>query len=375
MPEMCDEEDLVFRPLVAADLPQLHRWVSAPHARRWFGGERSFDELAGEYGPVIDGRVPIRAFVVIAGRRPIGMVEWVRVGDFPHFQQACGVEDPRTANCDVVIGEEDVVGRGFGPRLVRAFLDRVIFADPAVPACVIDPEPGNAIAIRAYEKAGFGFVRALPDDGEGNGVYLMSVGRDQPADAVVSLVNVGDGLYVRPARQHELGVAVDIDDDSWTLLVERDARFALDLADDDPFVVAEMARWAEAARDTRLLFACGPTGEPVGFAALGVIDAHPHLLQLSVRRAWSRRGIGRALLERAVRWSVREGELWLTTYRSVPWNAPWYQRQGFTPADPSEIGPQLQAILRNERVALPDVDERVAMIYRLRSKTWRTSRL
>lgn len=360
---MSGETEVVFRPLLTADLPLLARWFNASHARRWFGNGRSADDIAAEYVPVIDGAVPIRAFVVVVGRRPVGMVEWVRMGDFPDFQRAYGVEDPNTANCDVLVGEPDLVGRGFGPRMVRAFLERVVFADPRVSACVIDPEPDNAIAIRAYEKVGFGFLRALPDDGEGNPVYLMGLGRDELTGTVAAPVGP-ERFFLRPGREHELAVAVAIDDDAWTLLVDRDARFALDLADDHPFVVAETARWGEALRDGRLVFACSPAGEPVGFAALGVVDGHPHLHQLSVRPAWARRGIGRALLERAQHWSVRPGELWLTTYASVPWNAPWYERQGFVRTSPVDCGPQLRATLHDECVVLPSIDERVAMVYR-----------
>ena len=46
-----------------------------------------------------------------------------------------------------------MLDRGHGSALIRAFADR-LFAS-GTPRVVIDPDPANARAIRAYEKAGF----------------------------------------------------------------------------------------------------------------------------------------------------------------------------------------------------------------------------
>jgi len=175
-----------------------------------------------------------------------------------------------------------------------------------------------------------------------------------------------DEFPIRPGHENELALALDIDDDACVMFVDFDPRFDLSLPDDHPFVVAERSRWADAARLGRLLFACTPSAEPVGFVALGYVDGQPIVEQLSVRRAWTRRRIGRALLDRARRWSTGSGQLWLTTYASVPWNGPWYERMGFTRADPATCGPELLARFEHERDALPAADQRVAMVYRHR---------
>jgi hypothetical protein len=79
-----------------------------------------------------------------------------------------------------------------------------------------------------------------------------------------------------------------------------------------------------------------------------------------------KRGIGRAMVERAKHWSVRSGELWLTTYAAVPWNEPWYSRLGFVRVPDEEVGRELRDILAAERAALPSNEARVAMVYRHR---------
>jgi aminoglycoside 6'-N-acetyltransferase len=176
-PGVLDPELLDFRPLTRADLPRLCDWINAPHARRWFGQGRSLASVVDEYTPYIDGTTPIHPLLVSYAKRPIGMISWERFGDFPDFMRAYGVSDPDAVNCDVLIGDVDFVHRGLGAPLLRRFLREIIFSDPRYTSCIIDPMPENLGAIRAYEKAGFRYLRTVADDGEGNAVCLMELAR------------------------------------------------------------------------------------------------------------------------------------------------------------------------------------------------------
>ncbi len=352
-----------FRPMTREDLPMVLAWHDAPHARRFFGRGKTFEEITEEYLPYIRGEIPIYPYVALHDGQPIGMMSWERLGDFPEVQEAYGVTDPDASNCDVLLGESSAVHRGLGARMIEAFLERIVFADPRITSCVIDPETENFIAIRAYEKAGFRFVRAAADDLDGASVYLMELRREELGAPRAPIP------YLRPARPDEVELAIAIDEDACTAYT--DAGLVDELADDDPFNLAEAALWAEAARAGRMLFACSPEGEPVGFIALGFIDGRPHLEQISVRRAWMRRGIGRLLLDRAKHWSVRPAELWITTYDAfIPWNEPWYARAGFTRVAPADLGPELRATLEAEGRALPEPEHRIAMVYRHPRERW-----
>ena len=57
------------------------------------------------------------------------------------------------------------------------------------------------------------------------------------------------------------------------------------------------------------------------------------------------RGLGRALVGAIERWASENGvvELTLTTYREVPWNAPFYMRLGFAIIEPAELDAELSA--------------------------------
>ena len=53
-----------------------------------------------------------------------------------------------------MIGVSGMVGRGHGSAFIRAFVEDLL-TTAGTPRVVTDPDPKNARAIRAYEKAGF----------------------------------------------------------------------------------------------------------------------------------------------------------------------------------------------------------------------------
>jgi len=80
-------------------------------------------------------------------------------------------------------------------------------------------------------------------------------------------------------------------------------------------------------------------GSPaVGFAHVLEVEGEAHLELLAVRRDHGRRGIGTALVRAATLEARRRGHrrLTLSTYRDVPWNAPFYARLGFAELDRPE---------------------------------------
>jgi len=348
-----------FKPLSENDIERLYKWFNAPHVGPWFGRGRTIEEVAEEYLEYIQGKVPIYAYIVCHEKKPIGMLNWERFGDSPEFQRLYEVDDPNTANCDMLIGEPDAAHRGWGVTILRKFLEQIVFANDLITACVIDPVPDNPIAIRMYEKVGFRFVRALPEDGDGNALYLMELTRAQLQQPPPT----NPEIYIRPARDTELATAMEIDNDACTRYAE--VGLHIELGDDDPFVIDETARWAAALGKGRMLMACTSAGEPIGFIVFDIVDGRPFIEQVSVRRAWMNRGVGRLLVERAKRWSIRAGELWLTTYGDgVAWNKPWYERLGFVEVKDSDCGSELAAILAAERAALPAGERRLAMVFR-----------
>lgn len=86
-------------------------------------------------------------------------------------------------------------------------------------------------------------------------------------------------------------------------------------------------------------------GRAVGFALVERLDDMLWLCELSVDPDHGRRGIGAALLEAIVDLARRDGlaAVGLSTFRHVPFNAPFYARRGFAEIAPEAVGPSLHA--------------------------------
>ncbi len=121
--------------------------------------------------------------------------------------------------------------------------------------------------------------------------------------------------------------------------------------------------FTRACREERLWVALAATGEPVGFAHAGVMGQAAHLLEIDVHPAHGRRGLGRALVERVASWAEAGGfgELTLSTFRDIPWNAPFYARIGFSALSEHDLTPALRRVLEREVELGLERARRVAM--------------
>jgi GNAT superfamily N-acetyltransferase len=105
-------------------------------------------------------------------------------------------------------------------------------------------------------------------------------------------------------------------------------------------------------------------GQVAGFV-LGAVEARDlFFAQLSVRPRFARREIGGRLLEafRIRANEARRERLTLSTFRDLPWNAPYYRRLGFEILPTSELPDYLRAHRRLEAAANLDLDRRVCMV-------------
>lgn len=103
--------------------------------------------------------------------------------------------------------------------------------------------------------------------------------------------------------------------------------------------------------------------KPVGFLAAERFGPELHIWELSVREEWQGRGIGRRLLAETCVLAATAGlrAATLTTFRDVPWNAPFYAKVGFAILEGDEIDERLAKILAYEReLGLPG-ERRCAM--------------
>lgn len=110
---------------------------------------------------------------------------------------------------------------------------------------------------------------------------------------------------------------------------------------------------------------------PAGYVVVQVLDdalageagAALHVEQVSVDPEFARRRFGRRLIEHVADEARARDvpSLTLTTFRDVPWNAPYYARCGFRVVPDEEMGPGLRRIRADEAALGLDVEPRVAM--------------
>ena len=122
-----------FRPLAESELPLLRTWLEREHVRLWWR-EPIEDELAQEL---------IGRFVIVVDGRSAGMIQTY------------------DGEVDLLIGEEELTGRGLGAQILSQFVEEEMSGDAAF-ALV---EEGNRRSWRAFEKAGFRHVRDVEEDG------------------------------------------------------------------------------------------------------------------------------------------------------------------------------------------------------------------
>ncbi len=134
---------------------------------------------------------------------------------------------------------------------------------------------------------------------------------------------------IRPARGNEVGELQQIDLASAVLFI------SLDLIDFGPSGVPTEPipedRLRKGFGDGLIWVAVDERDEPVGFALCSDRGEDLYLDQLSVLPAHGRRGLGSRLVRRCLAEAETRGHrrVSLSTFRSVPWNGPFYRQLGF----------------------------------------------
>ncbi len=148
-----------FRPMAADDLPLMRSWLVQPHVAQWWGDP---DTELGYIRDMLEGRDTTRPFIFSVDGEPVGYIQYWFIG---HHQNATWIADhpwlaelPSDAvGVDLSIGEPGRLSRGIGSAVLRAFTERLLAQ--GYRTVIIDPDPANGRAVRAYERAGY---RAIP---------------------------------------------------------------------------------------------------------------------------------------------------------------------------------------------------------------------
>jgi aminoglycoside 6'-N-acetyltransferase len=165
VPDAETSENLTWRPLAAADLPLLARWLAEPRVARWWNHESSIAAVERDFGASVRGEEPGEDLVVLLDGRPIGLLQRSRISDYPDdfTELAALVDVPAGAfTLDYLIGEESLRGRGLGSRLIARAVARTWTDHPDATTVIVAVVAANEASWRALEKAGLRRIGAGP---------------------------------------------------------------------------------------------------------------------------------------------------------------------------------------------------------------------
>ncbi|WP_269584396.1 GNAT family N-acetyltransferase [Roseibium sp. Sym1] len=130
-------------------------WMRRPHWREWWGEP---EEELGKIRKKVEGRDTTRPFIFQVDGRDKGYIQVWYVKD---QQEADVVAEypwvtllPKDAvGIDLSIADEGELSRGLGTKVLQAFVRKL--RQDGCRRILIDPDPANQRAVKAYRKAGF----------------------------------------------------------------------------------------------------------------------------------------------------------------------------------------------------------------------------
>ena len=144
-------ELFVLRPVTEEDVPQIEKWLYAPHVSPWF-------EDADDWLTEIRGRAGefsfLRHFVAVENDTPFAFCQYYDCYDAREDWYA--VDAPgQVFSIDYMIGEPAYLGKGYGQALVAALSGMVKARESGAWEIIVQPDEQNAKSIRVLEANGY----------------------------------------------------------------------------------------------------------------------------------------------------------------------------------------------------------------------------
>lgn len=140
-----------FQELTETDLEELYEWLNRKHVAEWWDGELSRKTFK-KYADHLNDASMKMFFVIYSGRKIAFLQLYNAIA-----QQKDGWwlnEKAGTWGLDTFIAEKTDLGKGHGSSYIKQFMDEYT-EKLKVKKWIIDPDPKNIAAIKAYGYAGF----------------------------------------------------------------------------------------------------------------------------------------------------------------------------------------------------------------------------
>ena len=143
----------------------LTAWLMQPHVRAFYQKRPiTLAEVRREYGPAVRGEEPTACHLALHRDAPFAYLQCYRNVDYPEWVDIIDVREG--ISVDLLIGEPDRVGCGFGRAALRSYLRQVAFPlHAAETRAYIGHELTNTAALRCSQAVGFRPLRTFLEDG------------------------------------------------------------------------------------------------------------------------------------------------------------------------------------------------------------------
>lgn len=141
-----------FEAFQANHLFLLRQWLNSEHIKDYWQETEDDEELKKKFLETLPNR-SVFSFVIKKDHAPIGYIQYYnakKVGGGWWEQEPQG-----SFGIDLMIGNANYYGRGLGSVIIKEFITFIQAREPSLRSIIIDPDPKNLRAIRAFEKAGF----------------------------------------------------------------------------------------------------------------------------------------------------------------------------------------------------------------------------
>jgi len=174
-------DHISFSELREIDFEVLYKWYNTDFVNKWYGKEKqewTFKEIENKYIPYIHKQKPTDSYIILYNDIKIGYIQTYLLKNYPEYNELVQSGDD-SAGIDLLIGEKEYIHRGLGPIIIKKFLKDIVFQNKNIKSCVIGPEPKNEIAIKAYKKVGFKYIKTIKIPDEDEPEYIMEILRNE----------------------------------------------------------------------------------------------------------------------------------------------------------------------------------------------------
>jgi RimJ/RimL family protein N-acetyltransferase len=174
-------DHISFFKLREIDFTLLYKWYNTDFVNKWYGKEKQewkYKEIENKYKPYIQGQKPTDSYIILYNDIKVGYIQTYLLKNYPEYNELVQVDD-NSAGIDLLIGEKEYIHKGLGPIIIKKFLKDIVFQNKNIKSCVIGPEPKNIIAIKAYKKVGFKYIKTIKIQDEHKSEYIMEISKNE----------------------------------------------------------------------------------------------------------------------------------------------------------------------------------------------------